>query len=145
VSISSPGESGKRVNWPETRCAGDAHDTFQREAILTLQRAVTDYWEAALDGNGHITAGVAPGTRTVVLPLNTIASRLSAARAQVFDDTLRYLTMELDQYVTTLCGPDAPKFAGPNAWSDGGEVLAAGNEVLLRVEDRVNILLKKLF
>jgi hypothetical protein len=111
----------------------DAHDAFKRDAILALHDAATAYWELAVDAYSlyGTTRPEQGALRSVVQPLNTAYSRLTVARAKVFDDELRQLTKALEKQCDL-------------ALEQVFEALDAGHNLLGAIEGRVNALLRSL-
>jgi hypothetical protein len=123
----------------------DAHDAFQRDAILALQGAVEDYWQLVTDWLNQVTGattteGSEPPARPpyeLMLRRNALYGRLNATRARVFDDELRRLADRVEQkglLVTTVKSQDKKAAA----WSGGDDLLSD-------LHERVNTLLRDLF
>ncbi len=119
----------------------DAHDAFQRDAIIALQDAVRDYWGLVVDAHTQIhgpegakTAGETP--EMVYSRMRVAYSPLTAARAKVFDDELRRLVKEFDLQTALASSLDV---------KDAQKAMAACYQRLVAIEDRVNVLLRHLF
>jgi hypothetical protein len=132
----------RQIEWWQAR--KDAHDTFQREAILALQHAVADYWAMALDEYRAIETGTEPSDRrSITFPIDAAYSRMHAARTQVFDDELRQLAKEFDEGIQgMLAGEDRE-----DVEEVGNRSLAANEafEAIRSIEEQINVLLKALF
>jgi type II secretory pathway pseudopilin PulG len=119
----------------------DAHDAFQRDAIIALQDALRDYWGHVVDAHTQIHGP--EGAKTAGDTLEAVFSRmkaayapLSAARAKVFDDELRRLVKEFDFKAVQATSLNV---------KEAREGLAACYERLVEIEDRVNVLLRHLY
>jgi hypothetical protein len=123
----------------------DAHDAFQRDAILALQSALEDYWQVVTDWLNQVTGattaeGEQPPTRPpyeLRLRTHAASGRLASTRAHVFDDELRRLAKRVDHqgiFVTAAKSVDLKR----KGWSNGADELE-------KFHDRVNVLLRDLF
>jgi hypothetical protein len=127
----------RQVEREQTR--RDAHNAFQRDAVVALHDAASAYWELAIDAYGVYRTAVGPqrgDLRSVVLPMNTAFSRMVVARAKVFDSELRRLVTELDEQAGVV--------SSPNNRAAADAALPVGIRLLTDIEDRVNTLPRQL-
>jgi pantothenate kinase type III len=123
----------------------DAHDAFQRDAIIALHEAVHDFWESAVETHTLDRATPAPEheqRREEMLQeagahMVAAYSRQLMARAKVFDDELRHLSMSLDKQLDEWVRPSTADDVAKQAFSEASNMLDA-------IEARVNVLLKNL-
>jgi hypothetical protein len=118
----------------------DARDAFQRDAIITLQDALRDYWGHVVHAHTHMHV---PEGKTTGETLEMILSRKRAAysplilaRAKVFDDELRRLVWEFGFPADLATSQDVDQ---------AREGLATCREQLVQIDERVNVLLRQLF
>jgi hypothetical protein len=69
--------------------------------------------------------------------LNTVSARITALRARVFDDNLRFLVRELQTSIWSS--------VEASDWSEQEERMVAARDPMNRMQERVHLLLKELF
>jgi gas vesicle protein len=119
----------------------DARDIFQREAIIAVHDAVTDYWKLRLEIEDQFqkarkASPESVDVRTILSPMRPASSRVTATRAKIFDDELRRLVEEFHfQIEVAIINP-------PEKMREAGD---AANQLREQIEERVNALLRHLF
>jgi hypothetical protein len=120
----------------------DARDAFQRDVIIALQDAISAYWQLAVDVHGQVHGSRTEADQetvdfqTVYLPMRAAHSRVTAARAKVFDDELRRLVKDFGLQIDVAVSMGVRQ---------AREALAASYQLLGQIEERVNALLRNLF
>jgi hypothetical protein len=119
----------------------DAHEAFQRDAILALHEALTAYWQTILAAQVQIHGPTEAGQKTldhqaIFSPVRAAYWRMSAARTKVFDDELRRMVNELSDQIDVILSLDIQQAQG---------VLSESYDLLKQIGDRINALLKQLF
>jgi hypothetical protein len=121
----------------------DQRAVFQRETILALQDGLGELWALSADAYNRAAAvraktGEWPPPEHADLPaLNTVSARITALRARVFDDDLRLLVRELQ---TSLWSA-----VEASDWNEQEERMVAARDPMNRMQERVHLLLNKLF
>ena len=119
----------------------DVRDAFQRDAIISLQDAVRDYWGLVVDAHTQIhgperAKPSGETLETVVVRMRVAYAPLTASRAEVFDDPLRRLVKEFDLQTAPATGLDPQQ---------AREAMKTCYQRLVEIEDRVNALVRDLF
>jgi hypothetical protein len=111
----------------------DTHDAFQRDAILALHDAITDYWQTALAAqvqiHGPIHGPTEAGQETldhqsIFSPVRADYWRMSAARTKVFDDELRGMVNDFSLQIDVVLSMDieqAPRSLVGELWPPGAD------------------------
>jgi uncharacterized protein HemX len=120
----------------------DAHDAFQRDAIIALHDALAAYWQTALVANDQIRDRLTEAgletveNQAIFSPVRADYWRMSAVRTKVFDDELRRLVKDFSLRIDVVVSMDVQQARGALSESYG---------LLGQIEDRINVLLKELF
>jgi hypothetical protein len=122
----------------------DTRDAFQRDAIIALHDAVTDFWVLAIEVNEQVRKALHPprepidqiDVRPILAPMRPASARVTAARAKIFDDELRRLVKEFDRRIIMV---------SIRTGQEGTDAYLDSYALLEQIEDRVNALLKELF
>jgi CHASE3 domain sensor protein len=120
----------------------DTHDAFQRDAIIALHDAITAYWQTAVVAHSQVRDWRTEAGQKIVdlqaifLPVRAAYSRVTAARAKVFDDELRRLVKDFSLQIDVAVSMDVQQAQG---------ALTECYDLLGQIEDRINALLRQLF